>query len=95
MEDETSCSRSDTLSDTEDVDLTSLIPYDFEPETSAESNTDSESDNVEDGVHSDESNLKRIGNIYWCECNCCRFIEYVSGKHLLQRRCSGQLFWQT
>ena len=72
MEDETSCSRSDTLSDTEDIDLTSLRPYDFEPETSAESNTDSGSDNVEYEVHSEERNLERIGNINWCECNCCR-----------------------
>ena len=72
MEDETSCSRSDVGQ--EDVDLTSLRPYDFEPETSAESNTDPGSDNVEDELHSDESNFERIGNINWCEYNCCRFM---------------------
>ena len=65
---------SDT-SDLEDVemDLGNLQSYDFEPETSALSDGDSESDSAEDDdVVINHENMARIGNTNWCRCNRCR-----------------------
>ena len=75
--DDNSSHSSDTRSETSDLedidlDLGKLQPYDFEPETSAESDGDSGSDSVEDDIVINHENMARIGNTNWCRCNRCR-----------------------
>ena len=58
------------------IDPTNIIPYDFEPELSAESSGDngSEKESEEDDDVG-ENTLIRIGNTTGCTCTCCRSME--------------------
>ena len=50
------------------------------------------SDNVEDEVDSDERNLERIGNINWCECKCCRFMNTYQESICCRKDVPGDVF---
>ena len=72
-----SSSDSDMLSfsdsETEATDLTTLRPYDMEPEfSSGESNDSDNDDYVTDHFYDETEHLERIGNTDWCNCKCCR-----------------------
>ena len=55
------------------IDPSNIIPYDFEPEISAESRGGEEESEENDS--GDENNTARIGNTNWCTCRCCRSME--------------------
>ena len=62
--------------ETDVIDPSNIIPYDFEPEISAESSGGSGSEEESEGNDSgDENNTARIGNTNWCTCRCCRSME--------------------
>ena len=67
-------SGSNAESESNDIDLSNLRPYDFEPEISdgsAEENDDSQSSSSGE-ENDDDTNVARIGNTDWCTCSRCR-----------------------
>ena len=67
-------SDAESESESNDIDLSNLRPYEFEPEISDgsyDSAEDSQSASSGEG-NDDDTNIARIGNTEWCTCSRCR-----------------------